>query len=579
MKRKFTFFCLVFAFCANVNTTHAQVNVQDSLALVDLYNSANGSHWSRHENWLTKNPVSTWFGIFVTGTRVTSIFLNGDKLAGALPSSVGDLVNLEVLSLGQNQLSGSIPSSLGNLTKLRDLLIADNQLVGSIPSSVGNLVNLEELILSGNQLSGSIPSSLANLTNLINLTLYINQLSGSIPSSLGNLVNLQELRLDFNQLSGSIPSSLGKLINLQRLGMQHNQLSGGIPSSLGNISNLIGLSLNHNQLSGSIPSSLGNLANLDGLDIAYNQLSGNIPASLGNIVNLGSVDLQHNQLTGDIPSFSNLPRLGLLDLNNNRLSGHIPSSLGNLSGLSTLDLKNNQLSGSIPTSLGNLVHLFFLDLSINKLSGTIPSSLSNLVGLHQGYLHLRNNRFIFDGMELIAQTFSNAVYTPQKPIPVHQTGNTLSVSAGGTLSNNTYTWFFKGAQNKDTFVIKGDSVFNPKRNGTYRVKVTNSIATKLILHSDTIVYTAPSVAISYRSTLQRDDKTNVFNVYPNPAKDILHVETNGNSTFSLLDQSGRILLTSNINGKGSINISGRAAGLYYLKNNSSGSVQKVIIAR
>jgi hypothetical protein len=48
----------------------------------------------------------------------------------------------------------------------------------------------------------------------------------------------------------------------------------------------------------------------------------------------------------------------------------------------------------------------------------------------------------------------------------------------------------------------------------------------------------------------------------------------------LVDQSGKILVTeSNINGKGSINVSGLPAGLYYLKNNSANAVQKVVIAR
>jgi hypothetical protein len=68
-------------------------------------------------------------------------------------------------------------------------------------------------------------------------------------------------------------------------------------------------------------------------------------------------------------------------------------------------------------------------------------------------------------------------------------------------------------------------------------------------------------------------------VYPNPAKSIFHVETNGAAMFSLIDQSGKILLTTNINAKGSINISGIAPGLYYLKNNSTCNVQKVVIAR
>jgi hypothetical protein len=94
-------------------------------------------------------------------------------------------------------------------------------------------------------------------------------------------------------------------------------------------------------------------------------------------------------------------------------------------------------------------------------------------------------------------------------------------------------------------------------------------------------YTAPtnSVIASAENALQQSDKTKLFRVYHNPAKDVLHVETSGTGTFSLLNQSGKILLSTNINSKGSIHIPGIAAGLYYLRNNSRGSVQKIVIAR
>ena len=91
MKTKSTIFFLAFAFCANINTTHAQVNVQDSLALVDLYNSTDGPHWLHHGNWLTSNPVSKWDGITVTNTRVTFIYLSDYGLNGTIPSSIGIL--------------------------------------------------------------------------------------------------------------------------------------------------------------------------------------------------------------------------------------------------------------------------------------------------------------------------------------------------------------------------------------------------------------------------------------------------------------------------------------------------------
>src|SRR6266487_1294766 len=86
MKTKFLLFCFLFTFCANRNNANAQVNVQDSLALVDLYNSTNGVNWTDHTNWLTEHPISTWRGVKVTGTRVTYVFLYRNNLKGNIPS-------------------------------------------------------------------------------------------------------------------------------------------------------------------------------------------------------------------------------------------------------------------------------------------------------------------------------------------------------------------------------------------------------------------------------------------------------------------------------------------------------------
>jgi len=197
-------------------------------------------------------------------------------------------------------------------------------------------------------------------------------------------------------------------------------------------------------------------------------------------------------------------------------------------------------------------------------------------------LYLQNNRFTFDGMELIAKKFPYSTYSPQSNIPIHQHGNTLSVSAGGTLSNNTYKWFrCDGTTSTLVATIKGDSVFHPSESGKYRVVVLNSIATQLKLFTKLYDYTAPNntLVASTKNELQQFDKANMFRVYPNPAKDILHVETNGAAMFSLIDQSGKIFAVTSINGKGIINVSGIPAGLYYLKNNSTGSVQKIVIAR
>src|SRR5437867_1448319 len=105
MKTKSTFFCLVFAVCANINiTAQAQVNVQDSLALVDLYNSTDGPNWRHQDNWLI-GPVSTWERIKVKHERVTEVHLYNNRLKGSIPSSLGNLGELQYMTLTGNELT------------------------------------------------------------------------------------------------------------------------------------------------------------------------------------------------------------------------------------------------------------------------------------------------------------------------------------------------------------------------------------------------------------------------------------------------------------------------------------------
>ena len=229
--------------------------------------------------------------------------------------------------------------------------------------------------------------------------------------------------------------------------------------------------------------------------------------------------------------------------------------------------------------------------------------------------------------ELVAyDPLANIVTSPQANIPIHQDENSLWVSAGGTLSNNTYKWFKVGKPGNATIV--GDSVFHPSERGKYYAAVTNSICTQLTLHTDTIFYDGalPVTIINLKAyqqgkqnkvewtsvtemnvdryEIQRSSNANDFItigvskatgngtqkaeygfndakpllgnnyyrlkvldtdgkitysnivlvnmnnsnlntlIYPVPANNILTVETNGNRSFSIIDQSGRILFTT-----------------------------------
>jgi len=281
----------------NVVTEIPQIECE---ALVDLYNSTDGTNWERNGNWNVTNEPCGWYGVLCSG-HVTNLYLSVNQLSGTIPDSLGSLSNLVSLELSHNQLSGPIPDSLGSLSNLESLELSNNQLSGPIPDSLGSLSNLERLWLNSNQLSGPIPDSLGSLSNLMLLYLHSNQLGGTIPDSLGNLSSLTSLILGHNQLSASIPESLGNLSSLTYLSLGRNQLSASIPESLGNLSNLTYLRLNNNQLSASIPESLGNLSSLQFLYLSNNQLCGDIPLSLMDLGNLRDLGLQDNHLTASNP--------------------------------------------------------------------------------------------------------------------------------------------------------------------------------------------------------------------------------------------------------------------------------------
>jgi protocatechuate 3,4-dioxygenase beta subunit len=358
-KRIFIGLIIVLYLCIP-NFIHGAIPALERAALIALYNATNGDSWTNNSGWKTPpldtdgfampGTESTWFGLTVELDSVVSINLYSKNLTGTIPVELGNLSNLQYLSLGNNHLNGIIPSALGNLSNLSFLGLETNQLNGSIPSQLGNLSNLTYLGLSSNRLTGNIPSELGNLTQLIKFYVVGNQLSGSIPPQLGNLTNCNELALCLNEFSGAIPPELGNLgSNLLALNLSQNHLTGSIPSTFGNLSSLYALNLENNRLSGSIPPELANLGNLQFLHLAYNQLSGNIPPELGNMSKLTLLRLEDNQLSGAIPSTLGNSLLTGMDLSYNQLGGEIPANLVDMREIQDVQVSYNCLSASDPT--------------------------------------------------------------------------------------------------------------------------------------------------------------------------------------------------------------------------------------
>ncbi|KAK7276227.1 hypothetical protein RIF29_17364 [Crotalaria pallida] len=202
MNSAFSLFSFFFLFAI---TTAADIS-SDRAALVTLRAAVGG----RSLLWnLTQTSPCSWNGVFCNGNRVTMLRFPGMGLSGSLPLGLGNLTQLQTLSLRFNALTGPIPSDFANLVNLRNLYLHGNFFSGEIPDFVFTLQNLVRLNLGSNNFSGVISPKFNNLTRLSSLFLDDNHFTGSIPDF--DVPPLELFNVSNNRLNGSIPERFSRL--------------------------------------------------------------------------------------------------------------------------------------------------------------------------------------------------------------------------------------------------------------------------------------------------------------------------------------------------------------------------------
>ncbi|CAL0299092.1 unnamed protein product [Lupinus luteus] len=370
---------------------------------------------------------------FKNMTSLECLLLSNNKLQGSIPKSFQSLCQLETLDLSSNKLSGQFSDYMQHLCSegydIIDLKLSDNQLNGTLPYNIGQLSNLQSLSISSNKFSGIINEShFSNLSNLRYLYVDQNPLSFNFSSNWIPPFQLIDLSASSCNLGPNFPLWLkdqGKLIFLQisnngisdyfpewfwdltssltYLNVSHNKLHGALPKSILSMevgSSEIRWDFSFNNLSGQLPSFppqltllsvsnnmetiglLGQFQKLQVLNLATNNFSGRIPDSFDTLQSIETIHLNDNNFTGKFPPLTNCRKLKLIDFGDNNIEGTIPTWVGeNLHQMIVLRLRSNKFQGSIPESLCNLSHVQVLDLSNNNITGNIPHCLYHITAL------------------------------------------------------------------------------------------------------------------------------------------------------------------------------------------------------
>jgi hypothetical protein len=133
---------------------------------------------------------------------------------------------------------------------------------------------------------------------------------------------------------------------------------------------------------------------------------------------------------------------------------------------------------------------------------------------------------------------------------VRETSRNRYVAGGWSLSNATGDKTSKSRGDKDYWLV--DLIFKTA--------------------SQTVAATTEDISATKISST-------TFVLYPNPVKDLLHIQTSGKSTISLTSALGITVLTQTVTGKDDIDVSHLPGGLYYVKNHATGEVKQVVIER
>ncbi|KAG2245415.1 hypothetical protein Bca52824_092726 [Brassica carinata] len=225
--------------CFSTLTLSSEPRNPEVEALINIKNGLHDPHGALN-NWdeFLMDPCSWAMITCSSDNLVIGLVAPSQSLFGSLSESIGNLTNLQQVSLQSNNISGKIPPEIGLLPKLQTLDLSNNRFSGEIPVSVEQLSSLQYLRLNNNSLSGPFPATLSQIPHLSFLDFSYNNLSGPVPKFPAKTFNVAGNPLICRSsppeiCSGSISSSPLSVSLTSSSGRRSNKLAIALGVSLG----------------------------------------------------------------------------------------------------------------------------------------------------------------------------------------------------------------------------------------------------------------------------------------------------------------------------------------------------------
>jgi adenylate cyclase len=203
----------------------------------------------------------------------------------SFPSFLCDLESLVDIDMSFNGIA-RLPDEIGKLRSLERFVITNNRLAGSLPDTFANLVNLREVDIRYNTLTSI--DIIAQLPKVEQISADHN--SVSICES--EFTKIRVLRLNSNPVTRF--EILNFLPTLTTLILSNAKLAHIPDAAFDRIPNLVKLVLDQNHFV-SLPSHIGKLRKLEHFSISRNALN-SLPAEIGCLTELRFLDVRQNNL-------------------------------------------------------------------------------------------------------------------------------------------------------------------------------------------------------------------------------------------------------------------------------------------